>query len=231
MGEEQVFSKILSILVKSVIIIVGITGIIVTCVSTGFMGSGVTFLYFTVQSNVFAIAVALLFLVDSLLRLLGKKPFVTGVMRLIKFTATIAVTVTFLVFATMLAPLMGLDYLLSYSNFSLHVIVPILMMFDFLYFDKDVPLNRFTCLWGVAPALAYFVFFLIGSVAGIRYLNNGFAPYFFLDYQANGWFRVSESGLGTAYWFLILLVLIAGLCYLFLLFMNLRRGTFKKRVK
>lgn len=229
MVEEQRHNTTLSILVKLAVIIVGVSGIIVTCASSGFMGTGVTFLFFTVQSNVFAIAVALVFLVDSLLHLLGKKTFVTGWMKLIKFTATIAVTVTFLVFATMLAPLLGVDYLLSYSNFSLHAIVPFLMVFDFFYFDKDVPLNRFTCLWGLAPALSYFVFFLIGSVTGVRYFNNDFAPYFFLDYQANGWFRVSENGLGTAYWFLILLTLIAGLCYLFLLFMNLRRGAFRKR--
>lgn len=214
---------------KAAIAVIGVTGIIATCLSTDFMGSGVTFLYFTIQSNVFAIAAALLFLLDSVMQLLGKQSAITGWMKLIKFTATIAVAVTFLVFATMLAPLMGMDYLLSYKNFSLHVIVPILMVFDFFYFDTDVPLNRITCLWGIAPAISYFVFFLIGSVTGLRYFNGDFAPYFFLDYQANGWFRVSESGLGTAYWFLILLAFIVGLCYLFLLIMNLRRGAFKKR--
>lgn len=221
-------NKALSVFIKAAIAAVGISGIISTNASTDFMGSGVTFLYFTIQSNVFAIAVALLFLLDSAMQLLGKQSFVTGWMKLVKFTATIAVTVTFLVFATMLAPLMGVDYLLSYKNFSLHAIVPILMVFDFFYFDKDVPLNRITCLWGIAPAISYFVFFLIGSVAGLRYFNGDFAPYFFLDYQANGWFRVSESGLGTAYWFLILLAFIVGLCYLYLLFMNVRKGAFKK---
>ena len=223
------FNKILSLLIKAGVVAIGISGIITTCGSTGFMGAGVTFLYFTVQSNIFAILVMMLFLVNSVGLLIGKRSFVRGWMRLIKYSATIGVTITFLVFVTMLAPLLGVDYLLSYGNFSLHGIVPILMMFDFFYFDVDAPINRLSCLYGALPPLCYFIFFLIGSVTGIRYIDNAFAPYFFLDYQTHGWFDVSPNGLGTGYWFMILFAFIIALCYMFLLLMKVRRGDFKKR--
>ena len=72
----------------------------------------------------------LIFLINEILLLTIKKSFVNQVLLHIKYVATVAITTTFLVFFTMLAPLMGVDYLLSFNNFSLHAIVPILAIID-----------------------------------------------------------------------------------------------------
>ena len=84
---------------------------------------------------------ALVFLVNEVVELLTKKSFINQTLLFIKYVATVAITVTFLVFFTMLAPLMGVDYLLSFNNFSLHAIVPILAIVDLILFDTDIKIT------------------------------------------------------------------------------------------
>ena len=99
------------------------------------------FFFFTVQSNIFIILMAFLFLGHEIISLFTKKYFVNQIILYLKYVATVAITVTFLVFFTMLAPLMGMDYLLSFNNFSLHAIVPILAIIDFIIYDVDIELT------------------------------------------------------------------------------------------
>ncbi|MBR3674475.1 MAG: hypothetical protein IKN65_09450, partial [Clostridia bacterium] len=95
------------IIIKTVLVVVGILGIVFTAQSSAFMGGGSVFFFFTVQSNIFIIAMALIFLINEIVLLITKKSFVNQTLLFIKYVATVAITVTFLVFFTMLAPLMG----------------------------------------------------------------------------------------------------------------------------
>ena len=106
------------IAILSTLVIVGILGIIFTSLSTQFMGGLSVFLFFTVQSNIFIILMALITIVDEVMILIRHRSFMNQVLYYLKFVATIAITITFLVFFTMLAPLMGMDYLLSFNNFT-----------------------------------------------------------------------------------------------------------------
>ena len=58
-------NKIIRISLLSSQIIVGVLGIVLTFLSTDFMGGAAVFLYFTVQSNIFIILMSLIVLVDS----------------------------------------------------------------------------------------------------------------------------------------------------------------------
>lgn len=109
--------KIVRIVELTALVIVGILGIVFTAMSTDFMGGASVFLFFTVQSNIFIIAMALLFLINEAVFLTLKKSFINQIMLHVKFVATIAITITFIFFFTMLAPLMGMDYLLSFNVF------------------------------------------------------------------------------------------------------------------
>lgn len=110
---------IIRILIKAALVIIGTFGIILTAQSSTFMGGASVFFFFTVQSNIFIMLIALIFLINEVVVLITKKSFINQTLLHIKYAATIAITVTFLVFFTMLAPLMGIDYLLSFKNFSL----------------------------------------------------------------------------------------------------------------
>ena len=218
----NVVKTIIKILIKASLVVVGILGIVFTALSSAFMGGASVFFFFTVQSNIFIIAMALIFLVNEVLVLLKKKSFINQTLLHIKYVATVAITITFLVFFTMLAPLMGIDYLLSFNNFSLHAIVPILAIVDFFLFDKDIQLTYKSSLLAAIPPICYVAFVYIGSIFKIQYAKDLYYPYFFLNIDTNGFF-FEKGTMGIIPWIIILLSFIIGLGCLFCLFMKLRQ--------
>ena len=219
---------IIQLIIRLALVVIGITGIILTASSTSFMGDKVTFLFFTVQSNITIIIIEMVYAIDVLLQILGKKSFSNNVLLIIKYIFTVAITITFLVFTTMLIPSLSLDYLFSFRNYSLHFIVPILAVVDFFIFNPDIKLTKYSCLWGTAMPIYYVIFFLINIPLGTRYLYGECAPYFFLNYEKLTWFSFTNNGPGVIYWILILTVAIIGLCYLFYFLMHLRQKHHQK---
>ena len=215
--------SILSIIIKSLLVAIGASGIIATYFAAGYMSRGTTFLYFTIQSNITIIAITTFYLFDAIGVLFGRKPINNQILLHVKFCFTVAITITFIVFVTLLAPLVGVSYFFSYSNFSLHIIVPLLAIADFILFDTNLKIRKFSFLAGTIMPIYYFFFFLIGRLFNFTYLDGEIAPYFFLNYEKYGWFTVSKDGLGVFYWVIILLAFAAGLGFLFLLFMKLRQ--------
>ena len=215
------------IIIKASLVVVGILGIIFTAQSSAFMGGGSVFFFFTVQSNIFIIAMALIFLINEIVQLITKKSFINQTLLFIKYVATVAITVTFLVFFTMLAPLMGMDYLLSFNNFSLHAIVPILAIIDFVLFDTDINLTYSNSLFATISPISYVIFVYIGAIFKLQYGENLYYPYFFLDFEKNGF--LFEKGFGIIPWIIILLAGICGLGCLYTLFIKLRQKAIAKK--
>ena len=219
--------RIIRIAILSALAIVGILGIVFTAQSSAFMGGGSVFFFFTVQSNIFIIAMALIFLVNEIVVLVTNKGFINQTLRHIKYVATVAITVTFLVFFTMLAPLMGVDYLLSFNNFSLHAIVPILAIIDFIIFDTDINLTYSNSLLATIAPISYVIFVYVGAIFKLQYGENLYYPYFFLDFETNGF--LFEKGFGIIPWILLLLAGICGLGCLYCFIIKARqKSIFKK---
>lgn len=215
--------------IKAALIIVGILGIIFTAQSSAFMGGASVFFFFTVQSNIFIIAMALVFLINEILLLRSKKSFINQTLLYIKYVATVAITITFIVFFTMLAPLMGIDYLVSFNNLSLHAIVPILAIVDFILFDTDINLTYPKSLISTIAPVSYVVFVYVGSIFKLQYGENLYYPYFFLDFEKNGFFF--EKGFGVILWIIILLVGICGLGFLYCLIIKARQKSLQKNAQ
>ena len=218
---------ITKILIKAALIIIGVLGIVLTALSSAFMGGASVFFFFTVQSNIFIMLIALIFLVNEVVVLITNKSFINQTLLHIKYVATVAITVTFLVFFTMLAPLMGVDYLLSFNNFSLHAIVPILAIVDFFLFDKDIKLTYKSSLLATISPICYVIFVYIGAIFKLEYSENLHYPYFFLNIDTNG-FLFEKGTMGIIPWIIILLGAIIGLGCLFCLFIKLRQKRIKK---
>lgn len=176
-----------------------------------------TFLYYTMQSNIFAIGTAIVVLLCEVRRLKGK-PFPIGVQYL-RLLSAIAITLTFLVFSLMLTPQMIMEgnawYLLSPGNFFVHNLVPIGAILDWCLFGSAKNLKKISGCSGMIPALAYVLFVYLCVALGIRFGFNK-VPYFFLDYEAFGWFRIGVGGIGVFYWIAILGIVLAIVGYLFL---------------
>ena len=223
----NLLKTITKILIKAALIIIGVLGIVLTALSTAFMGGASVFFFFTVQSNIFIMLMALIFLINEVVFLITNKSFINQTLLHIKYVATIAITVTFLGFFTMLAPLMGVDYLLSFNNFSLHAIVPILAIVDFFLFDKDIKLTYKSSLLATISPICYVIFVYIGAIFKLEYSENLNYPYFFLNIDTNG-FLFEKGTMGIIPWIIILLGFIIGLGCLFCLFMKLRQKGLKK---
>jgi len=218
---------IAKIAIKAALVIVGILGIALTAHSSLFMGGISVFFFFTVQSNIFIIAMALVFLANEVVVLVTKKSFANELLLRIKYVATVASTITFLVFFTMLAPLLGPEYLLSFNNFSLHAIVPILAIIDFFLFDIDIHLTYRISLIALIAPFCYMIFVYVGSIFKLQYGENLYYPYFFMDYKTNGFFF--EKGFGIIPWIIILLIAFCGLSFLYCFLMKLRQKAISKK--
>lgn len=223
----DLFKTISKIVIKAALIIVGILGIVFTAQSSDFMGGASIFFFFTVQSNIFIIGMTLIFLVNEVVQLITKKSFVNPTLIHIKFVATVAITVTFLVFFTMLAPLMGVDYLLSFNNFSLHAIVPILAIVDMILFDTDIKITYTNSLLATIAPISYVLFVYIGAIFHLQYGKDLYYPYFFLDFETNGF--LFEKGFGVIPWIVILLIGICGLGFLYCLILKARQKAILKK--
>ncbi|NLC94112.1 MAG: hypothetical protein GX676_00275 [Bacilli bacterium] len=204
-----------SLIIKSLIIIIGLTGIYAT-VSTGtFMISFKSFLYYTIQSNLAIVLITSIFWYFHYL--LYKKGInkINNQWLLAKFSLTVAITVTFLVFFILLAPTLPKSYLLSYDNFSVHLIVPLLAIIDFFLFDYQLNLSKFKPLVGLLMPIYYLVFALVLSLFSVDFHGQK-VPYFFLNYEELGWLFEYHK-MGVIIWVVILMICIIFISYLYAL--------------
>lgn len=201
-----------SIILDILIILSSFIGILLTFSINNFMTSR-ALLYYTIQSNICILIISVLFLIYKIFK---KK--IPNYLYIIKFICTVGITVTFLVFAFVLVPQMfgGFNaYLLSIGNLTVHFISPVLSIISFILFDK-IENKKFTCLYGIIMPIYYCVFiFIINLFVNTPLfgsMDGSFSrfPYFFMDYETNGWFRFNGSmwNMGFFYWFVLLFIVV-----------------------
>ncbi len=205
-----------AILLNLSTVVFGMLGLGFSIFGQGFMNSS-TFLYYTIQSNLLAMLTAGVVLVFERRRLRGRE-IPTGV-QFLRLFSTIAITLTFLVFSLMLTPQIIAEgngaYLVSPGNLFVHNLVPICAILDWCLFGSAKKLKRGSAYCGTVPALAYVCFVYICEACGVKFSGNTF-PYFFLDYQTYGWFRIGSGGIGVMYWIILLAGVLIGLGFAFL---------------
>ena len=123
--------------------------------------------YYTTQSNILS-AVASAFLLVSLIRLKqGKITKIPRYIYILKLAGTSYVAVTFTVVIVFLGPVFGFETMYIWANFFFHLLVPVMSMLEFVFFDRFG-----TCTWrGVLLSAVYTV--LYGMVYMINLLING----------------------------------------------------------
>ena len=169
----------------------------------------VGFTFFTQLSNLFAAGVSLWQLLSR-----GQSPK----SYLAKYTAAVSITVTFFLFLLVLAPLdpRGIPAAYAqdhYASLCMHLIIPILTVWDFLADSRDVAvLKKSHVFMALLPPMAYFLFILLLGSFGFRW-NGMTAPYLFLNYAAPaGWFgflpeTAGRTTLGVGVFYAVLLLL------------------------
>ena len=169
--------------------------------SIGVFGGELSFkmlMYYTIQSNIFVVVLFGILVVKTAIGLKndGKHGNVDYTPRL-AFVCMVDIFITFLVFWTLLAPQLSKlseGYSMwSFTNLATHGITPILLIIDYYMFTPFGRLKyRDTYYIAIFPVL-YLVMSTIAGFSGYTYAlsENGSVtrfPYFFIDYDQNGWF-------------------------------------------
>lgn len=203
-----------SIIVKTLAIISSIYGIIKV------YGGPLTFTYFTTLSNIFISLILLVFLIKDIISYkYNRKIIYSNKLYIIKFLATISITLTFAVFLTILAPTMNGGILNAYlmdgaGSLFVHFITPILAIIDFLLFNNEYEIESKYTIYSIIPPLLYVLFVIIASSLGLKWGNMS-APYNFLNFKApTGWFGFNPSlrswetlGIGVFYMIVLLSII------------------------
>lgn len=158
------------------------------------MMSYTAFLYYTIQSNIVIIIISIIFLYLHYLEFKSNKTYTSNSLLVLKFSLTVAITVTFLVFFILLAPTLSTSYLLFFDNFSVHLIVPLLAIIDFFIFDYKIDLSKARPLVGLIMPGYYLIFALVLLIFGVEF-HGEIVPYFFMNYEILGWtFEKGQMG-------------------------------------
>lgn len=194
-------------LLRIALIVLVIVGVTAQQFSSFFSehGSYVAFFYFTTQSNLFLLGVNVFLLMYELRA--KKKPRLLLTLEHIAVSAT---TLTFIVFALLLAPFLELpSYFYSVTNLTLHNAAPILGIVTYLGTKREHKINSFTSVTSGLYYLifAYTVYFIRGNFGPTEF------PYFFMDFKTNGWLTFAPPVFGVVYYFILIFFLLLAISY------------------
>lgn len=148
--------------------------------------------YFTVQSNLFVGIVSLIFAIKQYKILKGKKEEIELKYYVLKLMSTTAVGLTFFAVFTYLGPFTkyGLPAMLMNSNLFFHLIIPVLSIINFVFFEKTDKLKFKHVLWGLLPTFLYQIFY---SINVLIHMENGKISYvydWYLFLQKGTWIAI-----------------------------------------
>ena len=197
--------KNISIILKLITIISATAGIIISAAAgrEAFMGGRTVFMYFTIQSN---ILIALICLAG--LCLILRRSRITEAWYTVKLVGTVSITLTGVVFVTMLAPILGSEAW-NIQNTLTHAVVPVAAVVDFFVVVSGAKIARKRALYVIIPPLLYAIYAGIAYVQNWKFARGYNYPYFFLNWgsPAGAFGFINELPyMGCAWWILLLLV-------------------------
>lgn len=179
------------------VVLVAISIYLMITTSDGFVkGSKLHALkYFTVQSNIFIGISAFI----SLFYLLFKKDRYPTWLTILKLISTTCLTLTFLTVMGYLAPLMGLFNVFLGANLYMHLFIPVVSIFTFIFIEPKVDLKFKWNLFSMIPSGTYGTIYIICLAA-----NNDYG-----NIDGWDWYAFGTYGLGVGFIMLIGLNLVA----------------------
>ena len=159
--------------------------------------------FFTVQSNVLAGIVSLVYIIFLLRNKKTNKPIPTFV-NILKFIATIDLIITFLVVALFLGFIVEEGYFSLYvnANFFFHLAIPVLNFISFIWYEERPKFKFCYTAFGLIHLVLYSVFYLI---VVLTHYQDGAVPLFY------DWYGFAQLGLGMAF---VCAIVVLGLGYL-----------------
>ena len=146
------------------------------------------FRFYTVDSNIFMGIVSLIFLIKEISFVKGKSNSISVGYYILKLIGTVGVTLTFLTTVLYLSRVVdgGLVVLLKNSNLFYHLIVPVLSMITFIFFEKTDKIKFKYTFLGTITMVMYSVFYVINILI---HMENGTVA---LEYD---WYYFVQNGI------------------------------------
>ena len=142
--------------------------------------------FFTVESNIFVGIISLIFAINEINVMKGKKKEISKRNYILKLMATTAVGLTFFVVFAYLGPIAttGISSLLMNSNLFFHLIIPVLSILNFVLFEKTDKINFKCTFYGIVPTAIYGYYYLFNVLI---HMENGIVSpiydwYWFVQY-------------------------------------------------
>ena len=213
----------LSCAYKATIILCCLSGIIINLVKTRSVVGMLSF--FTMQSN---ILVLIFYMISTLIIWLKPDLENTKTYHFFKGLILMSILLTFSVYIVSLVPLDfvmiecdTIEKVLEISNMLVHIVTPMLVLFDYLLFDiKGFWRKKYIPLWCIFPIL-YLIYVYVYTFLGGKFLSRAGSDkyaYFFLDVEKLG-------VIGVAKYVLMIAAVYMLMCLLFIIFDNI----FKKK--
>ena len=159
-------------------------------------------LYFTQQSNLWIGITSLIFAIMIIRRGTTEKQI--KVISILKYIFTVSITITGVIFCSILAPFADFD-IWTFASILTHVVVPLLSIFDFFTNKYIVKTTKKSTWLTFIPPLVYFVITSILCIMKIDFGRGDPYPYFFMDYYSEvglfGFVAKWPPQIGSFYWF------------------------------
>ena len=181
------------------------------------------FKYFTVDSNIFAGIISILFIFINNNLLKGKIEIVPKKQYILKLMATVGVTLTFVVVFLYLGPISkdGVSSLLQNSNLFFHLVIPLLNIIDFVFFIKIYDVKYKYAFYGLIPMLLYACFY---SINIFIHIENGIVS------TKYDWYWFVQNGLWTMIIVFPVIILLTYLLSLILIILNKKNLKYERVV-
>lgn len=166
------------------------------------------FKYYTVDSNILMGVISLILLIYEY-KYIFKKKFIPKSVHILKFIGTTSITLTFITTLVFLTPKYGFYALYNNSNLIFHLIVPLLAIISYLFFEKYKSKYKDSFL-GVIPMVIYAVFYITNVLYN---LDNGGLT---LKYDFYGFFFGDVKNIYIVAPIIVLITYFMGLIMLFL---------------
>lgn len=174
------------------------------------------FKFFTVDSNILMGLIALLFVYFEYQIIKKRKKTIPQELYVMKLMFTVGVMVTFLVTTLYLAPFSPNGYFSMFQNSNLffHLIVPILSLISFIFFEKTDKIKFKHTFLGMVPTLTYAIFYVANILV---HLENGKVSYTY------DWYGFAQGGLVSTLFVFIFMHLATYIVSLSLWFLNRKK--------
>lgn len=233
-----------SIVIKILIIISVILGFTLSYLYGHGVGAQ-NLLYFTLQSNIWIAAFDLIMVVLMINSFKTHRFKYSKAIHIFQQVFTVCITITGVIFCFVLVPGYYADKSSAPINFEpfsassilLHMVVPVLAVFDFLMFTRKVEFKYKDSLYALIPNFAYLAFAGIGYAANWDFGEGKNYPYFFLNYGSPaGMFGFSDQMpyfMGSFYWMIIIFIFAMSVSLLYIKLIKVidKRNLFKMRLK